>query len=240
MPTTHIILICQNPSCRKQERKAWRPGRPQPQYCSQRCWYAHRSQLGPLWRKYHWSDDELARLREACRRYGGMKAAWEAGQFGNKPYAIVKREAKRLGIVRRTHDDLWTVDEELVLLRLAAEGRALEVMRRKLATIGSWRSIEAIAQRLRELGYRGRRGRYTLTDIAECLESDVHRVRSWVDRGWLRATPTSQGPGAWWYVTVADLRAFLVEHRLDVAQGDMRLAWALSLFEYARADGDQE
>lgn len=230
MPTTLITITCANPACGQQTQKRWRSdAEPQPQYCSLRCWYAVRKTL-PVWRKYYWTDDERQRLREACRDYGGLKRAWRAGDFGNKPYAICKREAKRLGIIRRTHDELWAPEESVLCLRLAWAGRPLERIQRELQVQGYHRSLEGIRQHLWKLEVHGKRGRYTLTDVAEALQTDYHRVKAWVDQGWLTATPTSTVPHARWYVTAADLRAFCVAHALDVAQGDMRLCFVLSLF----------
>jgi len=232
MPDQWITITCRDPACGRQTRKRWKPGNQRPKYCGRRCWYRHRRTLGPLWRKYRWTEEEYARLREACRRYGGMKDAWKAGAFGDKPYPIVKREAKKLGIIRRSYDDTWAVEEDLLLMRLGAEGLGLEEIQKRLRQAGYERSLGSIVERLRAMGQRGKRGRYSLLDVAECLETDGRRVKSWVARGWLKATPTSRLPRARWYVTAANLRAFLVEHRLDVAAGDMRLAWVLSLFEY--------
>lgn len=232
MPIQLITITCRDPACQRVAQKRCRSGDAPPQYCSRRCWYRVRRRLGARWRKYTWTEAEHARLREACRHYGGMKAAWRAGAFGDKPYGIVKREVKRLGIIRRMYEDSWAVEDDLLLLRLAAEGRALEVIQQRLRQAGCERSVGGIVCRLRQLGQRAKRGRYSLLDIAECLETDWHRVKSWVERGWLKATPTSGMPHARWYVRAADLREFLVEHRLDVVAGDMRLAWVLSLFEY--------
>jgi hypothetical protein len=226
MPTILTTIVCKNPRCGQTAQKRWRTNSdPPPQYCSKACWIDERRRQPFSWRKYHFTEAHRQHMRRALRKVGQLKAAWRKGAFGEVPYPIVKREARKLGLMRRQPDEDWSAEEERLLQPYIESQSSLETMAKALKAAGYHRTPSAIRTHLWQLGLSTRQGTWTLQDIAEGLDIDHHVVKRWVDEGKLKVSHHATR----YYVTSKALKRFLVRYPYDAAHGDLRIPWIITM-----------
>jgi hypothetical protein len=230
MPTIVITITCQNPRCGQTVQKRWRTtSEPQPRYCTRACWFDMRKHLPYGWRKYTFTEAHQRLMRQALRKVGQLKAHWRQGAFGEVPYPVLKREARRLGIMRRQPDELWTPEEETLLEPYIERQSSLERMAKALKAAGYHRTPSAIRTHLWQRSISTRQGQWTLEDIAQGLDLDHHVVKGWVDHGKLKCSPIGSNGATRYYVTSDALRRFLLRYPYDAAHGDVRIPWIITM-----------
>ncbi len=166
---------------------------------------------GGLPQKYHLTDERqeiLLRLYDSCNR---RQIAERIGV----PAWCVSRWARQLGI-GRCKEPRWT-GAELDYLERHISRTSWAAMARKLGRSKLAVQIKAKRLGLRKLWTEG----LTKCQVARAFGIDDHRVRKWIDYGWLnarrrRTDRTAASGGDAWLILEPDLRRFIAMHPEEI------------------------
>lgn len=156
-----------------------------------------------------------------------------------KRYAVTRdwcyRRAVQLGLrVAMENHAPWS-PAEIAILESSVEFGTQHVVR-NLRRRGHRRSIHGVRLKAKQLGLPigGSPDVFSLTDIECYLGAYERRVRSWIDRGLLKATREPPQPGVvWinthWRIKRADLREFLITYPLEWSHNRADHLWLVEL-----------
>lgn len=161
--------------------------------------------------KYHLTEERrevLLQLYDSCNR-GQI-----AKRFG-VPVWCVSKWARELG-VGRSKEPRWTSDE-LDYLESHVSRTSWTAMAKKLGRSKFAVQIKAKRLGLRKLWTEG----LTKCQVARAFGIDDHRVRKWIDYGWLKARRrrtdrTAENGGDAWLILEPDLRRFIAMHPEEI------------------------
>lgn len=111
--------------------------------------------------------------------------------------------------------DVWT-DQEDALLHAWAGREPLYAVQARLDDITAhYRSISALEQRCSKLGLSTMVGAHTSTSLRSLLRVGTHKIREWLQKGYITSTRSNATgkAGAHWLVSDDALRTFLLEYR---------------------------
>lgn len=128
-----------------------------------------------------------------------MRRLWADGAFANRP--------------KPRRPDAWTAAEDLFLTRHAGEHPPGVLATMLSEHTGLPRTETAVVVRMKRLHLSVQLRWHSARSLAALFGVDGKTItHSWIARGWLRARQQRALPGAAWYVTDADLDAFIRGH----------------------------
>jgi hypothetical protein len=183
-------------------------------------------------KKYFWTEALDDYLREHC--HGGLKARHEVlnqlVRMTGFPREFIKKQAQRLGLCLHNPDRrAWTAPEMEVLERFTGKISSLAIAKRL------HRPESSVVLKLRRMNISRRvRNGYTMGDLQLCLGVDHHKVRRWIDSGWLRDRPqgTKRHDGNGDDIhrfRERDLVKFIAAHPNEINLGKVDQLWFLDL-----------
>jgi hypothetical protein len=166
-----------------------------------------------------WIDAAIVRAYRTAPKKPDIKAL--AKSLG-RTHGWVKWRAQVLGVARfgisaigKPHQ-IWTDEENACLEQGIERGLSVPGLHNRLKRQGYHRSHGAIHEQLCKLGMKVDRNWWTALETAQALAVDESVIRTWINRGWLKAQkrhgPTAdpaQTEPAFWAIDRKDLRQFL-------------------------------
>lgn len=191
-------------------------------------------------RRYPWTEeeDQVVRTRWPLVQRHKMTAAGIAAQLKGPSVHQVRMRAAYLGVAcHRQPITPWTEEQEAYLEKWAHLG--LDALTLRLKQRGWPRSKSAIGVKMSQLKIRARgtnEAAYSATGLRHLLGlGNVNTVVGWIRRGWLPATPrtdgrhaTSGGPKEW-SIRPKDVRHFLCEYTAHVDLSKADKYWLVDL-----------
>lgn len=190
-------------------------------YCPDHRW-RHRVKRGihPQWTP---ARDALIRERYDVAVRG---RAAELARLLHVPKWKLLRRAAELGLSKPVANRRpWTADEVQKLWAWAGS-RTLTYMSRQLR-----RSMASVALKLKRerMSRRWREG-YTMRDLEDCFGVGHRVLERWAERGWLSIRHRgTDSPHDAWYVTDADVLAFIMAHPTDFELRRVDQTWFMDL-----------
>lgn len=144
------------------------------------------------------------------------------------PREVITDYAQQMGLCR-TRDDYWT-QSQLAYLEKYYQQPA-----------GKRASIKSIAQRLgrteaavrlkaKRMKFRRSTGdAYTMNALADALGCDQHKVKRWIDRGWLRADIDESRDNGQHSITPGNIRRFIIAHPSEIDHRRADWLWLLDI-----------
>lgn len=197
-------------------------------------------------RKYHFTEEMDAEIRELYQNHVMMKAVQHKGyvrDLANKfgiPRWRVSRRACELGVLPvQKKEPNWT-ERELSILQQNSHLSTARIQIR-LKKYGFHRSESAIIQKRKRMRYPANLNGNSALAVAHCFGIDIHCVTRWIKNGWLKANRrgTARTPaqgGDEWYIKDKWIRDFIID---SVAVIDFRKIdkyWLVDLLANNKAD----
>ena len=145
------------------------------------------------------------------------------------PRWYIKRRAARLGLTMHQDRLPWTAAEVEIIERLVGKVSALAIAKRLKC------SETSVVMKIKpmRLSRRVRNG-YTMRDLELCLGEDHHKIRRWIEKGWLRdhrqGTRRHAGNGRDIHrFREKEILEFLRRHPEEINLGKVDAIWFLDL-----------
>lgn len=154
-------------------------------------------------------------------------------QTWDRPRQWVRLQAIRLGVRFEGRRTPWTPEEDAILD--AHEGRGTRYVQKALTAAGfPGRTEPAIGQRMWLLGLerRDKSEEFTASEAGRLLGEDSHVVLNWIKAGALvakRGETRQDGKAAEWFVSRANLRAFMIKHPGEWFPGRCDRYWLVDM-----------
>lgn len=226
-PRQTVEFTCQG--CQARSLRVIREGAPLPQYCTERC-FDRRGVV--KMRKYEFTTRMLRALRSAKQsgRGGIRRLQEEDARFAAIPLRVLRYHAQRYAPEAPRHGGgRWTAEEDALLQQGGDRAVPLRAWQRRLRQGGFQRSVGAIEQRLKLLGFVAREGEWNPHEVAQGLGVSDQVVRRWIDKQYLRASVRRGGEKEYCFITTKALRQCLRERPELVSAGRPDPLWLVSV-----------
>lgn len=154
--------------------------------------------------------------RAAHDKTGSLTVLWETDprfQAAGIPYAIVRRQAWKLGCVRSIPDIRWSAAEATLCEELFLQGRTYEHIVKQLRKQGYDRTVGGVVAHLNSRMIRRKMADFfTIHDLAQGLHVDDKVIRRWITRHDLPVHHSSDGLGTVTYLAPKAIRRWILDH----------------------------
>ena len=171
-------------------------------------------------RKYNLTEQEMSVI---LRDYDGRTETIDkiVNLLGDKyPRWHIRKVAAENGLSRPDKVRPWAEKDEDFLVKHYST-MCIATLCKRLK-----RSRTAIALKKKRLGLAKNGDGFTMHQITGITGADHHKIRKWIDKGWLKAkhknTERTEAQGDMWHVKSDDMRSFLIEHweEIDIRRVD--------------------
>lgn len=214
--------------------RAWRKDKP-PRFCSNRCRHIGvgpppREEKWPITQKMH---DQICELYQTAVGMNHTPVVREyADKIGYPAWKIARYAQKHGWVAKHPREPNWT-PQELQILERRAHCQP-EVIQKHLKRAGFHRSVAGIVFKRKRMRMLKNLQGQSATQVAECFGVDVHAVRRWIKRGWLKATRrgtkrTRQQGGDIYYIKDTSIRRFVIEYLPEIDFRKVDKYWIVDL-----------
>ena len=178
-------------------------------------------------RQQKWTLDEPGRRLIEARYDGRTATIDELAERLRVPRWQVRKWGAQLGLARQK-EPRWSEADLDYLERAVGRVGVAQIAQR----LGRTRT--AVKLKMKRLSLRATDDGYTMRGLCEGLGVDHHRVRKWLDAGWLRGTRRQtervevQG-GDMWYFSDAAIRNLVREHPTEIDPRRCEWVWLVDI-----------